>query len=231
VTAGHAVDGAGQPEPPWQQRNRNQEDAVDEDVPGRRGSSGNDRQHGDAGTGIVVGAIECEGPEMRRRPQEDDQEQDQRLEPDLAGCRRPTDHRRERTGGAADDDVLRCAPLQPHRVYDDVEEDREGEQGRRRDIDRDSKDGDRADGQDKPERACLGARDPAARNRTPDRAGHHGVHVGVVPHIEDTGGAGSRRDCENCDSRRKEGDVARRDHQADNGGEDGQGPSREASSA
>src|SRR5712672_144670 len=168
---GHAVDGAGQPEPPWQQRNRNQEDAVDKDVPGRRGSSGNDRQHGDAGTGIVVGAIECEGPEMRRRPQEDDQEQDQRLEPDLAGRRRPTDHRRQRAGGAADDDVLRRAPFQPHRVHDDVEKDREGEQGRRRDIDRDSKDGDRADGQDKPERARLGARDPAARNRAPDRAG------------------------------------------------------------
>ena len=30
--------------------------------------------------------------------------------------------------GAADDDVLRRVPLQPGRIHDDVEEDREGEQ-------------------------------------------------------------------------------------------------------
>ena len=88
---------------------------------------------------------------MRRRPQEDDQEQDERLEPDLSGCRRPANHRRKRAGGTADDDVLRRAPLQPYRIDDDVEEDREGEQRRGRDIERESKNRDGAAGKDKSE--------------------------------------------------------------------------------
>ena len=79
-------------------------------------------------------AIERQRPEMRRRPQEDDEEQNERLEPDLSGRRCPADHRRKRAGGAADDDVLWRLPLQPHRVHDDVEEDREGEQRGRFDI-------------------------------------------------------------------------------------------------
>jgi heme O synthase-like polyprenyltransferase len=39
-------------------------------------------------------------PEMRRRPQKDDQKQKQRLDRDTAGCRGPADHRRQRAGGA-----------------------------------------------------------------------------------------------------------------------------------
>ena len=123
-----AIDRAGKAERPGQHRNRHAKNAIDEDLPRRCGPSGNDRQHGNARARIFVGAIERQRPEMRRRPQEDDQEQNERLEPDLSGRRCPADHRRKRTGGAADDDVLRRLPLQPHRVHDDVEEDREGEQ-------------------------------------------------------------------------------------------------------
>src|SRR5262249_60890433 len=86
---GDAVDGAGEAERPRQQRNRRQEDAVDEDLARRCGSPGDNRQHGDAGTGILVGAVERERPEVRRRPQKDDQEQGERPEPAAGGWGRP----------------------------------------------------------------------------------------------------------------------------------------------
>ena len=41
-----------------------------------------------------------------RRLEEDNEEQDQRLKPDLSGCRRPAYHRRKGAGGAANDPVL-----------------------------------------------------------------------------------------------------------------------------
>ena len=67
---------------------------------------------------------------MRRRPDEDDREQHEGLERDRARHGGLADHRREGARGAADDDVLRRRALQPHRVDDDVEEDREGEEAR-----------------------------------------------------------------------------------------------------
>ena len=51
------------------------------------------------------------------------------------------------------------------------------------------------------------------------RARHHGIDVGVVPHVERAGGAGADRDAE----QRREADhrmhVARRDQQSDQRGE------------
>ena len=88
---------------------------------------------GHAGRGVVARLVERQRPEMRRRPEEDDGEQDEAVERHGAGDGGPADHRREGAGGAADDDVLRRPALQPHRVDDDVEEDREGEQRRRPD--------------------------------------------------------------------------------------------------
>ena len=55
----------------------------------------------------------------------------QAVERHAAAGRRAADHRRQRARRAADHDVLRRRALQPHRVDDDVEEDREGEQRRR----------------------------------------------------------------------------------------------------
>ena len=122
-------------------------------------------------------------------------------------------------------------PLQPHRVHDDVEEDREGEQRGRCDIERESKNGDCAAGENKSECKRFGARDLAARDRPPGRAGHHRVDVGVVPHVEHAGGAGSRGDCENCNGPKQRIEVTRRNHQSDERGEHRKQPSRAASSA
>src|SRR5262245_2241994 len=144
---GRAIDCAGEAERPRQQRNGKQRNAVDEDLSCGFDSAGNHGKHRDAGTGIFVGAIKRERPEMRRRPKEHDQEQDERLEPDIAGRRRPADDGGKRTGSPTNDDVLWRASLEPHRVDDDVEEDGKSEQGRRFDVDRESKNRDRTGGE------------------------------------------------------------------------------------
>ena len=82
---GSAVKGAGKAEYPRQQRDRHQKDAADLLHCCR--PSGNDREHGHACTRIFVATIERQRPEMGRRPQEDDQEQDDWLKPDVASRR------------------------------------------------------------------------------------------------------------------------------------------------
>src|SRR6267154_2806115 len=101
---------------------------------------------------------------MRRRPQEDDEKQNERLEPDLSGRCCPPNHGWKRTSGTADDNVLWRLPLQPYRVHADIEEDREGEQRGCCDVERESKNGNCAAAQNKPKRQRFGARDLAARN-------------------------------------------------------------------
>ena len=96
---------------------------------------------------------------------------------------RVANHRRKGAGGAANDDVLRRMPLQPYRIDDGVKEDREGEQSRRADVAHQGQNGDRPAGKTKSEHQRFKARDLAARDRTPCRARHHGVDVGVVPHV------------------------------------------------
>ena len=88
------------------------------------------RHHRHAGAGIIVGAIQRQRPEMRRRPQEDDG-----TSTSGASARLPVTAAQPIAGGkrareAADDDVLRRAALQPERIDADIEEDGEGEQRR-----------------------------------------------------------------------------------------------------
>jgi hypothetical protein len=166
---------------------------------------------------------------VRWGPQEDDKEQDERLEPDGSGCRRPTNHWRKSAGGATNDNVLRRPALQPDRIHGDIEEDREGEQRRGYDVERQGENGDCAACEGESESKRFGPRDFAVRDRTPGRARHHGVDVGVVPHVEHTGRAGARGNANkgNCSEQRI--DVAWGDEQAD-GGRTAK-PSRVASSA
>ena len=65
---------------------------------------------------------------MRRRPEKNDGEQRNRSPADVAGDRRPADHRRKGPCGAADHDVLRRAALEPHRVHKDIKGDRQGQE-------------------------------------------------------------------------------------------------------
>src|SRR5262249_58411736 len=89
------------------------------------------REHRNASAGIVVDANERQRPEMWRRPEEDDEKEETRLDRDAAGHRHPADDRRKGARGAADNDVLRRRSLEPCRIDSDVKEDRESKQWRR----------------------------------------------------------------------------------------------------
>ena len=108
-----------------------------------------DRQHRQAGLRVVLDPVQRQRPEVRRRPQEDDQAHQPGLGADLAAHRGPAQHRWHRARGAADDDVLRRRRLQQHGV-----DDRVADEG----------------GQRQPERQRVHAKKQQARCR-PHRAG------------------------------------------------------------
>ena len=114
--------------------------------------------------------------------------------------RGPADHRREGAGGAADDDVLRRPPLQPHRVDEDVEGDGEGQQRAGHPVDEHA----RASATEPiasmmPKvSASSGVTRPRGMGRLAVRCMQR-VDVGVVPHVERAGGAGADGDAEERD--------------------------------
>ncbi len=137
------------------------------------------------------------------------------LEPDAAGRRRPADHRRKRAGRAADHDVLRRPALEPHRVDDGVEEDREGEQPGRQHVDHQAEEDDREAREHQAEGQRLAGLDAARRNRAVRGARHHRIDVGVVPHVERAGGAGADRDASQRKERQHRMEMTGRDHHPD----------------
>jgi hypothetical protein len=149
--------------------------------------AGHVRQHRHAGRVIVAQLEQRQRPEMRRRPHEDDQEQND-ASSERAGNGRPANHRRECAGRAADDDVLRRRALQPHRVDDSIEEDREGQQAAGDPVDQKCR-------ASPPNRPTGSGRSQSASPGRPRRAGsgalrraaHHRVDIGVVPHVERAG--------------------------------------------
>ena len=216
------VERAGKSQRAGQQRRRDQKKAVKQDLPHGRGVAGDDRQHGHAGTGVVVATIESQRPEMRRRPQKDDQEQNDRCEPDVARRRGPTDHWRQCAGSAADDDVLRRAPLQPDRVDHDVEKDREGEQPGGQSVGHHRESGDGTTGQHESQTKRLDRRDPAARDRPPGGPAHEGIDIGIAPHVEHPGGTRAGGNGEHGKGRAQRIEFARRDQESDERREDGE---------
>ena len=163
----------------------------------RRICAGDDRQHRQAGADEILGAVERQRPKVRRGPQEDDREQDQRLDCERAGRRDPADYRRQRARRAADDDVLRGRALQPHRVDHDIEEDREGQKCCGGPIDQQAECGHRKPGKHKSEGQRLAGLHAPGRNWPASGPRHHGIDVGVVPHVEGAGCArthGDRQD-------------------------------------
>ena len=69
------------------QPERREQQRVEQDLPPRRIRAGDVRQHRDAGARVVAGFHERERPEMRRRPQEDDGEEDEASQ--ATPCPRP----------------------------------------------------------------------------------------------------------------------------------------------
>ena len=114
------------------QGRREQHQGVQEDLTPGLPLAPDHRQHRHAGRRVVAREPHRQRPEVRRRPDEHDREQDPRRRRQGAGHRGPPDEGGHRAGRAADHDVLRRGALEPHRVDEDVEGDRGQGQGRRR---------------------------------------------------------------------------------------------------
>src|ERR1700737_3450872 len=130
---------------------------------------------------------------MRRCPEEDDQEQKEWPKGDAAGRRDPADHRRNRTGSPANDDVLGSPALEPHGVDEDVESDGEGKKRRGKPIHEQTHDRHRKARERYAESKRLAGSDAALRDGSTASTRHHCIDIGVVPHVERAGGAGSDR--------------------------------------
>src|SRR5262245_24821482 len=76
----HPVEHMRVAEKPRRGADRYEHRGIEQNLPSRLLHSRNNRQHRDAGSGIVVGANERQRPEMRRRPEEDDEKEETRLD-------------------------------------------------------------------------------------------------------------------------------------------------------
>jgi hypothetical protein len=86
---GRAIDRACKSERPGELRSQNKEAAVDQNLPRCCSPSCDDRQHGDAGPGIVIGAVERERPKMGWCPKEDNKERAREARARLVPSPRP----------------------------------------------------------------------------------------------------------------------------------------------
>ena len=77
-----------------------------------------------------------QSPEVRGRPEEDDQEEPEGRQGQVPCCGGEADERRNRSRGASDDDVLDNGALQVTGVDDDVEEVADEREDRGEDVDR-----------------------------------------------------------------------------------------------
>ena len=156
---------------------------------------------------------------MRRRPEEDHAEEGKGCRVQGARRRGPAHERGYRSGGAADDDVVRRRALEPDRVDEDVDErarerKRRGEQVRpgpqhpeREPVQRDADD------------QRVRGRDPSARDGAAARAGHLGVDVAVEPAVDRVRATGRERAANEHRHHREQARVAvrRGDHDRDRG--------------
>ncbi len=187
----------------WQQRHREQQDRVEQHVqPGELVAVGH-RQHRHAGFRVLELAIERERPEMRWRPGENDQEQQQCLIRDVARHRRPAQHRRHRARGAADHDVLRR-----HRLQHDGVDDRVADEGSKRKPHRQCIDLEVEQRQTcPPQRRCeyqrLHLGKLAAWQRPPAGTRHQRIDFALDQAVDCGGGAGHQRDADGGGERRR----------------------------
>ena len=103
-----------------QDRHREEEDRVEDDLEAGLVLAADDGHHRDAGLRVLVLHEQRQRPEVGRRPEEHDREQQDRRPADGPAHGGPADERRHRARRAADHDVLRRAALEPDRVDEDV---------------------------------------------------------------------------------------------------------------
>ncbi len=134
-----------------------------------------DGQHRNAGLPILLRPVECERPEVRWRPEEDDQPEQHRLRADLAAHRDPSEQRRHRAGSAADHDVLRRARLEHHGIDQGIADKGGQRQPQRQQVHRSAEKHAACTAKGSREKQCLADTDLAARGRSPRGAAHSRV--------------------------------------------------------
>ncbi len=185
--------------------NRQQHGGVEQDVHLGVVHAMGHRQHRHVDLGVLVLAVDRQGPEVRRRPGEDDQHQQQRLGGDLAGYRDPAEQGRRGAGQAADDDVLRCGALEKagidHRVTDQRGQRQPGGEG----VGEGQQQGQPADAEDEGEGQCRRRRDPAFGQWPLVSAGHHRIDLPVHHMVHRRRAAGAQGDAEVAEQQHRPG--------------------------
>src|SRR5207244_13051566 len=105
------------------------------------------REHREARPPVVLPASVREGPEVSRRPEEDEEGDQDRLQADRIRCRGGPGERRAGTGESADDDVAHVGPLESDRVDADVNGIAESDHHGRQEVDAEPRDGEAQDQQ------------------------------------------------------------------------------------
>ena len=151
------------------------------------------RQHRDAGACVLVLACDGERPEMRWCPDEDDEEQQQRVRFDGVGDRRPAEHRGCSARSAADHDVLRGRALEEHGVDDGIADQRGEGQHRSERVDEPPQHQHRRHAEHAGEHQRLVRLETAGRQRSATGTRHLFVDL-AVEHVVDGG-------CTTCSQR------------------------------
>ena len=175
---------------PQRQGRQHHHPGVADDLP--RDSLGvlHDRQHRHRDPGVVLAVAHRQRPGVRRRPEEDDEEQHDRWPRELVGDGGPADQGREAPGQPAPHDVLRRTTLQHHRVAEEVERTRRERQPGREPVDEEAQHEGRDDSQRQPEDQGGTRRDDVAGQGAAPGAAHLLVDVAVVDAVQRVRAAG-----------------------------------------
>ena len=164
-----------------QQADDAQGDGVVEDMPPGIGVAVRNGQHRHVDSLVVPPTVDGQRPEVRRCPNEDDQQQDDAAPFDGVGHGGPAEQRWCRAEQAADDDVLRRRALQVEGVEKPVADPRDEVQARRERVDPKDQDHEPHDAK------CRREDDPG--HRADPALGYRPVpgtrHAGVDPRIRD----------------------------------------------
>jgi len=122
------------------------------------------------------------------------EEQSERLDTDLARYCSPADQWRHRTRGAANHNVLRCAPFEPDSIDEHIEEIGKRQKGGGDCINSNTHYYYRGDTYCEAEHQCIFRRYASRRNGSVSSPLHQRINVAIIPHIDrprTSGGGGN----------------------------------------
>ncbi|MNT15666.1 hypothetical protein D3C72_1507340 [compost metagenome] len=182
-----------------------------------------DRQHRQAGLGVVGAAVQRQRPEVRRGPGEDDQHQEPGLGRYLARHRGPAQRRRHRPREPADHDVLRRGRLEQDGVDHRVAEEGGKGQPHRQVVGVDVQQPHAGAAQYGGEHQGLRRGDLAGGRRAPRGAAHQRIDLLLDQAIDGKGRTGQQPDAGGAaDQHAPRHHAGRGEEHADDGAEHGQ---------